>query len=98
MPQALQGSFISNLAIHIVALQFAEFHHIMSEFSVTAAGFWDQNLHCKVSWFTEGYCVMKEGGVLKEEPIKQIRDLQGVSFQGSELKNGQYFRRKMLFI
>lgn len=39
MPQALQGSFISNLAIHIVALQLAEFRHIMLGFSVTAAGF-----------------------------------------------------------
>lgn len=98
MPQALQGSFISNLAIHIVALQLAEFRHIMLGFSVTAAGFWEQNLHCKLSWFTEGYCVMKEGGALKEEPVKQIGELQGVSFLGSEPKNGQYCYRKMLFI
>lgn len=39
MPQALQGSFISNLAIHIVALRLAEFRHITLGFSVTAAGF-----------------------------------------------------------
>lgn len=39
MPEALQGSFISNLAIHIVALQLTEFGHITLEFSVTAAGF-----------------------------------------------------------
>lgn len=98
MPEALLGSFISNLAIHIVALQLTEFHLIALEFSVTAAGFWEQNLHCKLSWFTEGYCVMKEGSVLKRAPVKQIRELQGISLLGTEPRNDQYLYRKMLFI
>lgn len=39
MPEALQGSFISNLAIHIVALQLTEFCPITLELSVTAEDF-----------------------------------------------------------
>lgn len=38
--------------------------------------------------------MMKEGGVPKEAPVKNIRELWRISFLGNEPKNGHYLYRK----
>lgn len=38
--------------------------------------------------------MMKEGSMLKEAPVKHIRELQGLSSLGNEPKNDHYLYRK----